>query len=106
MSFPAVVSTLTLSPGASAPRPCSSGSQHSLALGFGLELQEGIHGVPPVLPGLGAGFSVVEGVAWNSCSSQCPWAGTGDAVAGLPWLMTAGSVPSLAMLISAVVSSR
>lgn len=30
-------------------------------LGFELELQGGIRGVPPVLPGFGVGFSVVEG---------------------------------------------
>lgn len=52
------------------------------------------------------GFLGGRGVAWSSCSSQYPWAGTGDAVARLLWLMTAGSIPSLAMLISVVVFSR
>lgn len=74
-------------------------------LAFELELQEGIHGVSPVLPGLGVGFLVVEGLAWSSCSNQCPWAGMGDAMARLLWLMTAGSIPSLAMLISVVFST-
>lgn len=106
MFFPPVVSTLMLNPGASLS-PCPSGSQHALVLGFEQELQEGFHGVPPVLPGLRVGFSVIGWVAWSSCSSsQCPWAGTGDAVARLLWLMTAGSIPSLAMLISVVVFSR